>query len=513
MDKKSWSIIGIMLLAFWLSFIFLDWGLSMSSSGDAISLPHEEQKVLSYDIQNPVPSVQHFQMWDVSSLQTHSSASTQTSSVFSWFDSVLSGVQERQNLLQNIRILQKAYAASSDPKLLVSLLYHLASNYQFKEAYPYLQQLMTQPWYEKTIDLHVVIYILLHSRHVSLQDDSSIDALSSLVDQWRNAGYLSHTDHLFYDGLFSLWKQDFSSTNRSRSQIGDSRYSSLISSYHKAILDASGALHAPAYYQDALVALVMLKHGYFSLAKKISLSVLSQDTEYILPYQILAYANFLSNEREISAEYFLKLAHFDQSNANRYLFLVGASYYWDGSYEKALLYLRQVSDDSLLLDVSRYQLLSYLAMEDTDNAIRVWQKMLWQDGLNESDFLLFANMFFYSPYVNWRPFVLAHANSQLPAFYAESCARLLSAQHSACVYGDVWYHLFTATWTWLESKLSYLSTVYQQAPVFHVLGDVYVQQKKYSLAENAYKAALPLVDSVNQEVLIQANLSKLVGKR
>jgi tetratricopeptide (TPR) repeat protein len=86
-----------------------------------------------------------------------------------------------------------------------------------------------------------------------------------------------------------------------------------------------------------------------------------KDEEYILPYQILAYANFLSNNFDVSAEYFLKLADFDVANKENYLFLVGVSYYRMGEYDQAVLYLNQVKDPLLLTDVYRYELLSYLA--------------------------------------------------------------------------------------------------------------------------------------------------------
>jgi hypothetical protein len=86
-----------------------------------------------------------------------------------------------------------------------------------------------------------------------------------------------------------------------------------------------------------------------------------KDDQYILPYQILAYANFLSNNFDVSAEYFLKLADFDAANKDNYLFLVGVSQYRIGDYDQSVLYLNQVTNPLLLTDMYRYELLSYLA--------------------------------------------------------------------------------------------------------------------------------------------------------
>jgi len=72
----------------------------------------------------------------------------------------------------------------------------------------------------------------------------------------------------------------------------------------------------------------------------------------------------------------LKLADFDKANSARYTFLVGVSYYRQGEYDQSLLYINQVTDTGLLTDVYRYELLSYVATNDMDNAVRVRQKLL-----------------------------------------------------------------------------------------------------------------------------------------
>jgi len=90
------------------------------------------------------------------------------------------------------------------------------------------------------------------------------------------------------------------------------------------------------------------------------------------------------------------------------------------------LFLNQVSDLTLLSDVYRYEILSYIAMNDTDNITRIRQKLLGQQDLQESDFVLFFDMMFYQPYANGQPFTLARTNIPLITFYADSCARAFS---------------------------------------------------------------------------------------
>jgi hypothetical protein len=68
------------------------------------------------------------------------------------------------------------------------------------------------------------------------------------------------------------------------------------------------------------MALVAMKNGYFSLANKLSVDSILQNREYILPYQILAYSNFLTNNREKAIESFYELNSLDIENQDKYNF-------------------------------------------------------------------------------------------------------------------------------------------------------------------------------------------------
>jgi tetratricopeptide (TPR) repeat protein len=161
-----------------------------------------------------------------------------------------------------------------------------------------------------------------------------------------------------------------------------------------------------------------------------------KNEDYVLPYQILAYANFLSSNWDVAADYFLKLTDFDKINTDRYTFLVGVSYYRQGKYEQSLLYLNQVTDTGMLTDVYRYQLLSSLGIEDTDAAVRIRQKLLGQSDVQDSDFMQFFTSIFYQPYVNAQPFTIYQANPQLVSLYQDACSRLATSK-DVCTYGEV----------------------------------------------------------------------------
>jgi len=117
-----------------------------------------------------------------------------------------------------------------------------------------------------------------------------------------------------------------------------------LTSYQSALSNFVKIKNPPLYYRDGLVSLSLLKNGYFVFAKRLALHALMQNQEYVLPYQVLAYANFLTHNREASKDYFLKLADFDSNNASLYKFLIGVSYYRYGEYEQSILYLTQVTE-------------------------------------------------------------------------------------------------------------------------------------------------------------------------
>lgn len=497
-DKKTIHIVGLMFLVAWLSFLFADgafsvklerWSLDLDPNSLAGQLDHKDD----LDSSHWVASLPADKLLDP--------------------EIALPSISQQQSWLQDIHVLKSLYEKSSDSKVLVALIQSLASNYQFVDANTYMQTLMQQDNYEKLLDVRVILYITFHSPQLVLQDASSIDMISPLISRYRNQWLLTRNDELFYRWLISIWKQQYSDATAYWSSLTGSRYADIVQSYTKALSDYSWTTYAPSYYQDALISLAMLKNGYFSVAKRLALLALLQDGDYILPYQVLAYANFLSTNRDVSTQYFLQLLPLDKVHTDRYLFLVGISYYRQWDYEQTLLYLTQVTDKALFTDVYRYQLLSYIAMDDMENAIRIRQKILNQPDLQQSDFLLFFNVLFYQPYVNGQKFLLADANAPLVNFFMNVCSRVLSSGDSACVYGEVWQYLSTSTWAWLESKLLYLSRVYNYSYVWHVLGDYYSQNNEIDLARKSYLQSLALAPSAHEASLIKMKLEHLWSKK
>jgi hypothetical protein len=66
----------------------------------------------------------------------------------------------------------------------------------------------------------------------------------------------------------------------------------------------------------------MMKNGYFSIANKLAVDSILENNKYILPYQVLAYSNFLTNNREKAIENFYELSSLDIENKDKYNFYI-----------------------------------------------------------------------------------------------------------------------------------------------------------------------------------------------
>lgn len=486
-------IIWSMILCFWLVILFLD---------GTFSYQHIVQD------EPDATAVTSFQT--SSDETTHTSAPIgDVSAMVSWAIHQSAGNSE---IFQDLNVLEYLYTKNKNPELLQPLVEKFLQYYQFDKANQYLSLLVQEAgdYYNLKIDPHQVIYTRFHDSSIGLDSANSLDETFTLIQWYRSRGMITQDDELFYNGLKSLWIYDYSAASASFAKITDSRYQDFKTSYESALANYVKIKNPPACYRDGLVALTLLKNGYFSFAKRLALHALLSDKEYVLPYQVLAYANFLTHNREAAKDYFLKLADFDTSNAFLYKFLIGISYYRYGDYEQAILYLNQVTDGGLQVDVYRYMLLSSVQMEDTTSMTRIWQNILGQSNLQASDFALFFDQMFYIPFRTAQPFTLYSENPQLADLYINKCSTLFSgSQADVCVYGEVWLQLAKQNLSWIGEKLLSLTEKYHQSHLYHLLGDYYASLKQNTLAKENYIKALSISDNDREQSLLQSKINTI----
>ena len=489
-SKTNTSIIvWLMMLCFWLAFVFLDGTFSHQQFTAPVSVP---TSLVSAPVLQPQAQAL------TSSVQTLPALVTQT-------------LHSNSAIFQDLKVLEYLYQKNKNPDLLQSLVEKFLQYYQFDKANQYLDLLAQQKggYWSMSLDPKQVLYTRFNDSRIAIDNTNWLSDVFMLVDDYKSQAKLATDDILFYDWLKSLWGYDYSGASDSFSKITDTRYKNFKTSYAAALSDFVKIKNPPLYYRDGLVSLTLLKNGYFVLAKRLALHALLKDNTYVLPYQVLAYANFLTQNWEASAQYFLKLADFDTSNASLYKFLIGVSYYRQGDYEQSILYLSQITAPALQTDVYRYMLLWYIQGGDTTHMVRMWQNLLGQSDLQSSDFSNFFYQMYYLPYRIGKPFQLYFDTPQLATLYHDKCTTILTGDKSdVCLYGEVWLQLAKQNLSWIGDKLLSLAGKYHQATVFHIVGDYYTLTKQYALAKQYYAKALSICDNPTEQTILQNKLTK-----
>ncbi len=430
------------------------------------------------------------------------------------------------NTFEDTFILESLYNKTQNIAILKVLIEKLIQDYQFDKAYTYTQKVINVSGYQ-SIDPHINLYALLNSSELSVLRQDSIKQLQPIIDEYKVRSLLSMDDYRFYQALIQLRNRNYEWAKVLFKQIKTPRYQAITQRFFEIESQVINQRDMPGYYQDALTALMLLKNGYFTIAKKIALEVLSQDDTYILPYQILAYAHFVTNHRDTSVEYLFKLVDFDEQNKYLYKFLIWVSYYWLDKPEQSVLYLSQVADLALegedvvqqhfgdytaMTDVYRYLLLNYISWEDLTRMIRTRQKMLWEEYLKKPDFYTYFYHAMYKPFMNGEEYYIYEHNPKLAEDFVGICYKQLPREeHDVCIYGHAGLDFLNNNGKSAREKLLYLARFYPQAYIFHTLWDYYYSQNQPAKAKVYYIKAISMTDNSNEEAILKKKLLEFVA--
>lgn len=484
-------IVWTMFLSFWMIILFLD---------GAFSYKNQERVA-------PIDTVALPQ-----SLTDIPSTGTAVGGLPDMISGAIHQSLANSEIFQDMRVLEYLYTQNQNVELLQPLVEKFLQYYQFDKANHYLDLLLQNTsWHSSlSIEPHQIVYARLNDLTLGLDSISALDEIFLLIQDYKQTGLLTQDDVSFYQWLQALWSYNYSGASAAFAQVTGARYQDFKRAYEASLAHYGSIKNPPVYYRDGLVSLTLLKNGYFMFAKRLALHALAQNTKYILPYQVLAYTNFLTHNRETAKDYFLKLADFDIHNAPMYKFLIGICYYRYGDYEQSIIYLTQIDTPALQLDVYRYMLLGYIQGDDSSNMIRIRQKLLGQPNLQPSDFSLLFDQLFYLPFRSGKPFALYAENPQLPDLYLRKCIDIFSgSQSDVCTYGQVWLQLAQQNLSWVGKELLSLAQLYHQSHLYHLLGDYYLQSKDEASAKTYYIKALSISDTLNEQTIIKHKLLQL----
>ena len=390
-------------------------------------------------------------------------------------DSMLSGLLEDDEIdismleSENDEFLQKVFEKTLDVDVMNLIVENYLSEYQFLKAKKFIEGLPERYFSElnpllnlrvafnsfaltsKTVDENLLSLVNNYSSKISSEDKNRYIWVVALMD--RN-----------YDKFFEV-SSSFTSEKNKNFTLKLQWYKDQISKQ----------MWMPEYYFDTLVALELFNQWLFQPAKVLALYSLQQNSDYILPYQILAYANFLTNSWDTSVEYLKKLVDLDQNNAEKYRFLMWVAYYWAEKYEQSVTMLATIQNDKLRLDTQRYLINNYLKLDQKNKLISTWNKLLWYENLVASDFYTYFYESFFHPYSEWKQYQIFAFDTELANKMIRVCSiRLSDKEKVVCMYWTIGKNVALWKFEWLEEYLLDLTAQYPQWYLYQALWEYYL---------------------------------------
>ena len=401
---------------------------------------------------------------------------------------------------ENDEFLQQVFEKTRDTYIMNLIVENYLNEYQFVKAKKFIENL-PELYYK---DLKPSLNLRVAFNSFALTSKTTNETLTSLIQSYKSKNQISDEDWNWYLWILALIQRDYDKFfTIAGSLTSDSRkaFAAKILWYKDQI---SKQMWMPEYYFDTLVALELFNQWLFQPAKVLALYSLQKNPDYILPHQILAYANFLTNSWDTSVEYLKKLADLDQNNAEKYRFLMGVAYYWAEKYEQSVTMLSTIQSDNLRLDAQRYLINDYLQLDQKNKLIASRNKLLWYENLVASDFYTYFYEVFYHPYSEGGQYQLYAFDTELANKMLRVCSMKLSDDERAvCTYGSIGRNIALWKFDWLEQYLLDLTSQYPQWYLYQALWEYYIQQWDSEKAKVYLLKAVSLINSKNKSEISQ----------
>ena len=376
-----------------------------------------------------------------------------------------------------LTFLQKVFEKTQDTQVMNAILQELIDSYQFLAAKQFVENLT--PRLLREVEVHLFLQSVFNS--FSLASTTRSQTLQAALDEQYQTAKLTKEEYERYGGIIVLMQKDYPAFFEKAKYFKQNQYVTFATNLQTLQTQIANQSDMPAYYFDALVALHLFNQGYFQPAKVLALSVLKENKNYILPYQILAYASFLTNSREAAIEYLTTLTTLDSTGGDKYDFLIGIASYRNQQYAQSVLKLSQVKEKTYRLDAERYLALNYATLKQYSKLLSSREKLLGYQELKKSDFYNYFYQVLFVPYFKGETPTLYLQNPSLTQKYLTRCSELFTGKESViCNYGKIGYQLISGTTdaTGFEESLKKLAENYPQGYLFHALGERYLIQGK-----------------------------------
>lgn len=410
--------------------------------------------------------------------------------------------EKKTKSIQDLDILKKIYEKTKSNDVLKQIIEKEAQNYQFNDALENIKKLTNQ---ENDINIKLYVYILINSSIIKIWDNASFNQFMQLIEKYTKENKLSNDDYLFYMGLKQIWNTNYEEALKVRKDITSPEYKTTIKAFKEVIASHKEEKSIPTEYRDGLVGLTALKNGYFNIARKIALEALNKNDKYILPYQILAYSHFLSNNWDVAIQYFLRLSEFDNQNKDIYNFLIGSAYYRDWDYSSSVIYLSQVKNANKT-DTLRYLIQNYIQLKTPQKTKEIWKLLMTQKDLSPGDFSLYFYTIFYKSYFNMNIEEIERYKD-ISTTILQNCKERFD--NDVCIYWEFGKASLENTIQENEEKYMNLTKEYNVSYLYHIRWDYFTRRNEINKAKEAYARAINLSNDSEEQKIVKEKMNNL----
>lgn len=387
--------------------------------------------------------------------------------------------------------LAKQYAATNDPQIGIQYITKLSKEFQYKQAYTELMKLDSTTI--KTMNPHLVLRIFFNSDLI-VPRTQNLTLIENMVGEMSANKLITTQETQWYKWLVTLlkWDQKTFLSNLPVFEKNDtSDIQGVVNDIRVKVRQSTQWHDMPIYYTDGLLALSLFQYGYPYLAQQLSLQLLINQPNYILPKQILAYSHMILHEWSQAQSYFLQLIADDKKNTATYQFFAGVCSYWLEKYTDAIIYLNQIPTQNILSDAIRYKILSYIAIQDRTNTAKQMKYLLWQNDINNSDMMLIREQTVFKPYMAGTDYYILAKDSSIIDLYIERCKNE-KFEETICKIWQVAKETTLRTTTYNDTYLTGILSDFPRSYLYYILGEYYLKNNKPTEAQKALISAFSL---------------------
>lgn len=402
------------------------------------------------------------------------------------------------NIKEKIVILEQLFAQQKNLDVIKMLIDAYMLNNQYDKAKKLYNSLPER--IQSYLDPWILFKIGVNS--FSQTNETEYSSLKRLLGQFHQDWIFSNEEYLYYQVAFELIDGEYETAQIDMQGLSWTKYQDFADAIQSAFAQYESLKDVPDYYKDGLVAYQLMNQWFLAWSKKIAIRIVNEHSDYILPYQILANVDFLTEKWNSASRYFHQLLELDPQEKSSYLYYLGICYYHLEDYSNAVLYLAQITDQDIMIDSDRYLVLSYIKLWENTRVFAGWQRLLWYKTIKPADYYSFFEEAFWKPYRKWKTSSYLEKNSKIVQDYLTSCPLNLKGDDAQiCTYWQLGLFalensLINAD---LQLQLSRFARKYAKPEFFQYLWEIQLLKWENSEASASFMRALWLTKETEEK--------------